>query len=417
MVDHGARDHAHWSASSSARNWQCPGALALQTLAPDDTESIHAARGTSCHQLAEKCLRDNREPMEFLGLVEVTKSHDIEIDEELIESAEMYVEYVRNRAAVGGQLEIEQGFSLADLNPPLEAGGTGDAVLYFPDEFLLEVVDLKNGRGVVEVQENKQLRTYGLGAVLANPGRRVNRVRVTIVQPRAFHESGKIRSEEFSVADLVEWTDDMLAAMSLSKQAMDEFANVTGDLTMAAWADKWLRPGACKFCRAEGFCPKLRNDALETVDPAVLGKWFEDITPKSNTLNLNDPARLAADLDGLDALEDWIKARRALAHRLAEQGTEIPGYQLADKIGIRAWAAGEEKVVEDLRAKGLSDDQIYERKLRSPNMIEKALGNKRKGEIENMWHRPLRGTNLVSSEKTTRAPAKTIGERFFEQGE
>jgi hypothetical protein len=80
---------------------------------------------------------------------------------------------------------------------------------------MLEVVDLKGGRGVVvEVKGNPQLRTYALGAMLANPGIDVSHVQVTIVQPRAPHKDGRIRSERFHVADLVEWTAELMAAMA-----------------------------------------------------------------------------------------------------------------------------------------------------------------------------------------------------------
>ena len=62
---------------------------------------------------------------------------------------------------------MEERFRLDALDPPYEAGGTGDFVHYNPSTKTLEVVDLKNGVGVVEVEENKQLRTYGFGALIA----------------------------------------------------------------------------------------------------------------------------------------------------------------------------------------------------------------------------------------------------------
>ncbi len=82
-------------------------------------------------------------------------------------------------------LWIEQRFKLEAINPPFEAGGTADAVIFHDGAQLLEVVDLKGGRGiVVEALGNKQARTYALGAVLNNPGLDIQEVKVTIVQPR-----------------------------------------------------------------------------------------------------------------------------------------------------------------------------------------------------------------------------------------
>jgi hypothetical protein len=415
MADHAARDHATWSASATARNWFCPGALALAEHAPPQEESIHSARGTACHQIAEKCLGKGTDPSSFLGTVEKTKQWDIEIDEELVVSASTYVEYVRSRWGKGPDrmLDTEQRFTLASLELPFDAGGTADAVIRDLPNKLLEVVDLKNGMGVVDVAENPQLRTYALGALLANPGLDVERITVTIVQPRAPHKDGRIRSETFHVADLVDWTADLLAAMRRSKEALDEFPGLAPGVRLDEWTEKWLRPGKCKFCPAEGFCPALKRRALD-----VAGVWFDtfDQPQLSNNPDERSPEQVAKDLDMLDMLEDWIKARRAYAHTLAEQGVEIPNYVLVDKIGNRKWATADEaKLVHDLKnVVGLADDEIYERRVRSVAQLEKVLGAKRKSTIEIMWHKPVTGTNLVRVDKTSRPAAKPTAERYFQ---
>ena len=115
-------------------------------------------------------------------------------------------------------------------------------------------------------------------------------------------------------------------------------------------------------------------------------------------------------------LEDWIKARRSLAHTLAENGTTIPGYQLVEKHGNRKWAADDAKVVADLKSVvGLDDAQVFvEPKLRSVAQIEKVLGAKRKDAIKNMWLTPVTGTNLVSTARTTRPAATDVATKFFE---
>lgn len=410
-LDHGARAHSTWSASATARNVHCPGALALSANAPEQPESIHAARGTACHQLAEKCLRGGTdEVFAFVGEVETTKEHEITIDEEIAASAAAYVDYVREHA-LHGELMIEQRFSLGILQPPFDAGGTADAVIYYRQSKTIEVVDLKNGTGLVEATDNPQLRTYAIGALLANPQFDVERVIVTIVQPRAPHKDGRIRSDAFHVIDLLEWTNDLLAAMHRSKQAFVERADIVGELSEDAWAERWLNPGRCKWCPAEGFCPALRRRAHD-----VVGLWFEGDAPKIRNLPGNDtPEAVARDLDALDLVEDWIKARRAYAHQLAQNGTDVPGYQLVEKHGNRKWAADEAIVAKDLRLLGLGDDDIFAQPaVRSPVQIEKVLGAKRKNEIAVMWHKPVTGTNLVRSDKTSKPPAQNVAQRYFE---
>jgi len=415
---HGDRDHATWSASATARNWHCAGALALAPSAPPQRESIHAANGTACHQIAERCLIDNKDAIEFLDSTAMTKEHKIEIDEEIVNSAQEYIDYVRVRGATaflqGGFVNIEQHFDLAALNPPFDAGGTGDAVVYFPEDNLLEVIDLKHGRGYVDADGNPQLRTYALGALLANPGIAAHHVRVTIVQPRVDTAKGRIRSETIHVADLLDWTTDLLAAMRRSKQAADEYAAArSNSVLLGEWADKWLTPGKCVFCPVEGCCPKLRKGALD-----VAAVWFDDRDqPQIGNSALDTSAEaLARDLDMIPMLEDWIRARRALAHSQADGGVEIPGYQLVDKIGHRKWIGDDEdemstKIIDATR---LCLGDIQTSKLKTPAQLEKVLGAKRKNLIADLYHRPKTGTNLVSIEKTTRPATKGRAEQFFE---
>ena len=154
----------------------------------------------------------------------------------MAETAQVYIDSCAPQADAearpGTEILIEQRFSLAKINPPFDAGGTGDAVILDRVNKTIEIVDLKGGRGVVvEAVGNKQLRTYALGAVLANPGD-WRTVRVTIVQPRAPHPDGRIRSEEPDVIDLFDWTVDPQEAMANANGAVWAYKKVTHDGTM-----------------------------------------------------------------------------------------------------------------------------------------------------------------------------------------
>lgn len=431
MVDHAIREHATWSASSTERNWNCPGALALTADLPDSTSEA-ADWGTCAHQIAEKCLRDGGNADSFIGMTEKGKKFSFEVDEEMADTAQQYVDYVRQRAGVYDDtgrdyaLFIEQRFSLASLNPPFQAGGTADAVVYDPVRKLLEVIDLKGGRGhVVEAVGNPQLRTYALGAMLANKGLAVERVRVTIVQPRAPHKDGRIRSEEFHVADLLEWTVDLMAAMERTRLALTNrnFFGRTIEMpdgtkftaSKAWWEQSYLKAGDhCKFCKAAGFCPALEQRAVDAA-----GVWFDDQDqPRiSNTPDQMDPAELAKRLDMLDMISEWINAVRAYAHAQAELGVTIPGYHLVEKIGNRRWKGDlDPLVVEGILAEAGKDPEAAwaPRKPASPAQVEKALGAKHKADIADLVDRPVTGTNLVAENKTSRPAAKPAVEKHFE---
>ena len=415
MADHGTRDHALWSASATARNWACAGALALgQTVERLDVESEAAAWGTACHQLAEKCLQRNVHSADLLGSIEKTKRFEFEVDEEMAETAQEYVDYVKAQCPPDGVVVVEQRFSLAKLKPPFDAGGTCDAIVYKPSERNLEVIDLKGGRGiVVEVTENKQLRTYALGAMLANEGLRVETITSTIVQPRAPHKDGRIRSETFHVADLLDWTGELLNRMGKSKRAMETLAEVKGELMMEAWGEDWLEAGDhCTFCPASAICPKLKAKALATANA-----FFNDdgkVVIRNQPGEL-DPVRIAQVLDGADLLTGWLNAVRATAQRLAETGTEIPGYYLTDKKGRRRWIAG--NIGDGLEQLGVPRSAIYEEKVRTPAQVEKALDAKTrkalKPHIDDLTETPITGKSLVSAAKSTKPPAKSQAEEFF----
>ena len=425
MIKHSDRTHAVWSASSTAANWTCAGRMAMVSISPDDKKSIYAAEGTAAHEVAERALRGDLDCSKFLGEVYSIDGFDVEVTEELARSAQTYVHYVASQTdvAAGSVLLIEERHSLAQLNPPFNAGGTCDATIIKPHLGEIEVVDLKNGRGIVEVNGNKQTRTYALLALLNAPKDLVNQidqVKVTIVQPRAPHKDGRIRSETFHIAELIEWTSELLKAMNRSALALEEFNMINGSRTMFdEWASKVLTPGNCTFCPALGICPAVRKKAL-SVAPEIAKTWFEDTTLEtppmlSNTVPALSPEELSHILDGIDALEDWAKAVRAAAHSLAEGGTTIPGYKLVEKVGNRKWAADDEKIIADLKSViKLNEDQIFSKKLLSPAQIEKIIGAKRKEEIANMYHNPITGTNLVSEKKSTRPAVKAKLESFFE---
>ena len=421
MTPHAEREHEQWSASSTAANWTCSGRIAMTTLVGEEKESEHAARGTAAHTVAERCLRKNVEAISFLGETIKTKQHEIEIDQELADSAQMHVDYVKSLSkAPEDRTFVEQRFSLASLDPPFGAGGTCDAIAVHVDS--MEVVDLKNGMGVVDVNENKQLRTYALCALLNTPDATgIKTITSTVVQPRAPHKDGRIRSETYHVADLIDWSVDLLARMRLSKQALTEFETLGGSrVAFDAWTEKWLTTGACTFCPAEGICPKRRREALSVMSDTAK-KWFEEPTTDEalivgNAPEIASPEELGHWLDGLEALENWIKALRGYAHNAAERGVAVPGWALVDKIGNRCWI-DEVKASEALAALGLGEKEIFEEKMRSPAQIEKQLG-KRKTELAalegKIWEKPVRGTNLVSSAKTTRPAAKSLTERHNE---
>lgn len=415
-MQHSGRQHARWSASATAANWACPGRLALiEALGCEDKTGVAAAWGTRCHEIVDAKL--NGSTVNFLGDEKMVDGHKIVVDEEMLDCAQAMLDYVkgrigeyRNAKRDSPTMLTEQSFSLAALDPPFEAGGTGDVVLLFPAWGLIEVVDLKSGRGVlVEAGENKQLRTYGLGALMANPGP-WRKVRTTIVQPRAFHPDGPVRHEELDVVDLMEWTAELLDAMRNSAEAMEETEG-PGDLH----AFGWLRPGDhCTFCPAKAQCPALEQKALD--DAQVYFKPQGEISTPPDPASL-PVEKMVAVLDAADMIEGWLNAVRARAQDMAEAGQEVPGYQLVEKRGRRKWIDDEGLIIGALVAdlKVDREDLFDEPKLRSPAQMEKALGKEAKRIVDRLTKMESSGYNLVRSDKTTRPAAALPAQKFFQK--
>jgi Protein of unknown function (DUF2800) len=427
-IDHSARKHAQWAASATSRNVVCAGAIAMGTLC-DERESEAAAWGTCVHQIAEGCLRGGGDASSCLNMPVRIGRFNFIVDEEMCDTAQIYIDYCRERwlesdiEYSGQSRRIEESLPLNALNPPIDAGGTADCIIWFPKRKLLEVIDLKAGRGVVvDVKGNPQGRTYALGALLRFPNMQPDKIMVTIVQPRI--GDGRPKSETFHAADLMDWTVDLLAAMGRSKQALDEFNEIGGNrVKFDNWGEKWLKTGQCIFCPAKAICPKQRAQALAAL-PDIAKQWFEEPSggaPKLNHPSIASTEEIAHWLNGFEVLEDWIKSVRAYAHAKAEQGESIPGWELVDKIGTRAWMQKDaETLVDFLQQKfNLSRERILEDPTpRSVAQFEKVLG-KRKGELAELegkiWHKPIKGTNLVSSDKTTRPTAKSTADRYHEK--
>lgn len=420
-ASHAQRPHNTWSASASARNWACAGSLALsQTVPYEDNEGPAAAWGTACHQVSEDCLRSGRDAIEWIGRIVKTKQHSIEVDEELAETAQVYIDYVRSRQATDNAVTswYEQRFSLDALKPPFDAGGTADTVLYFPVAKLLEVVDLKGGRGVVvEAIGNKQARTYAVGAYLANQGLDIEHVRSTIVQPRAPHKDGRIRSETIHVTELFDWTNELKEAW---RKAYDAVVDLNGHWpdanTLDEWRDAYLTAGDhCKFCPMSGRCPE---QALVAEAEAKL--WFKDeaapdAVPERYQPEMLSPDEIARILDHADMIQDWLNSVRVHAERIADRGTVIPGYIFVEKVGRTRWDEDAESAVKlACELAGLTPERYQNApKLKTPKQVAKALGKGYEKLIDTMSVTPTAGKQLVRQSKTVRAEVPSAAQKFL----
>jgi hypothetical protein len=245
---------------------------------------------------------------------------------------------------------------------------------------------------------------------MANPGP-WKKVRATIVQPRAPHKDGRIRSEEIHVSDLIEWTAELMDAMRSAAQAGADLEKTYLPDHATEWPVRYLAAGEhCTFCPALPTCPAVERKAL-----AVAQTMFQPegiaAPPPPEALGLEKIAQI---LDAADMIQNWLNAVRAYAQDQAEAGVAVPGYVLVEKQGRRQWSRDDGEIAAALlKELKLEVDDLYaEPKLKSPAQIEKVLGAKRKAEIKHLWETKVSGLNLARADKTTRAavvpPAKAM---------
>lgn len=386
---HAERSHSACSPSSAYRFMACPGSIRLIAQAPAQKDSIYALQGTAAHELGELCLANKQDAAEYVD----REVGGFIVDGEMAEAVQVYLDYARSVIEEGDIVFIEHRFDLAPLNPPTEYRGTSDLTIYRPSIRKMWVIDYKHGAGVpVEATGNPQNRSYGFGACveLLQQGYSVSVVENVIVQPRAPHREGPVRSEEVSAFELTEWSADLFAALARTQEP-----------------DAPIKAGDhCKFCPAAVLCPELASRSLELAQSEFQGATLR-VPPAPETLT---PERVGLILGAGDILETWLTAVRNYAHTQLEAGVSIPGWKLVPKRATRKWA-DEDMAGAALTDAGLTADAIYTKKICTPAQAEKLLGKAKKGALDHLVVSESSGTTMApEADKRQALTAGAAGE-------
>ena len=336
--------HALLSASGSHRWLHCtPSARLEETF--NEQASVFAQEGTAAHALSEHKLRlylgqESSRPASPFDGGELDYHTDVYADFaiELITDARIYC-----RDPI---ILLEQRLDYSCYVP----GGFGTGDLVIISDKILDIVDLKYGKGVpVPAEDNPQMKLYALGALtLFDALYDIQTVRMTICQPRL--ES--ISTYEVSADELTKWAEEELRPKAqLAINGEGEFI-----------------PGEhCRFCRARRACRARAEEhlALARHDfklPALLtGEEISEV------------------LSIADRLSTWASDVYAYATDLAiREGKQWQGYKLVEGRSNRKYTS-ENSVVEAVTAAGYSD--IYRQSLIGITDMEKLLGKKRFKEL------------------------------------
>lgn len=297
--------HARLSPSGASRWMSCPGSIRLTEQLPPaerDQTSEFAHEGTLAHEVAE-----------ILASARIGRlDHDLtserldvwrrKVDTAGFDADEMmmhghgWASRVHEYHRLGMVVDLERRVS---TGVP-QSWGTADMVAWEP--YFVAIDDFKYGKGVtVYADDNPQLMLYGLG-VLETFAPQAREVQMTIWQPRQDHVSTAVMSAD----DLRQWRTAV--------------AEPAARLALTHDAPVMPSPVACQFCPVAGVC-------VARAESVTRGDFGQP--------ELMNATELAASMDRLEELNDWISAVRKASHDVIRQGKELPGWKMVRKRGQR----------------------------------------------------------------------------------
>lgn len=313
--------HRRFNSSGAYRWTDCTASLSFvealiadKKISADDKPSKDAQRGTACHSLLEYALKNNCDP--FLlppNLVKKIAGFDL-VYTDLVNVRYIW-QYLENEIIKYDAFEAEMNLDLSHIYNA-DAGGTGDFAAWTVQEnyFWAHISDFKNGRMAVEVDANTQLFMYCLGLyyfLCAQMPLLQGEFVLSIGQPNAKHENGRIRETTISLDALLDWEDTKL---------IPAINAIESGNTVFSASEK-----NCQWCRGKTFC-KAYND-FRTKQAGV---DFQDyVKPKMDLPNI---IRL---LDNAKQIRKDLDEAEAVAIEMLANKQKIPGYELKQEMGNR----------------------------------------------------------------------------------
>lgn len=354
--------HSKLSPSGAHRWIACPASVRAEQGFPDKS-SPEADEGSAMHEIRARCLREGRDPIEYLGWVFLggTRRPTLATEKRLrflvpgIDRIRELCErdngltLERIRAAEPRYLLIEEKLhfedkTLADVNGTLDLG----AYLPWREEALVD--DLKFGQGQpVYAEHNEQQLIYAalfLDSLTSAERRKIKNIRIIIDQPRIPDAGGEwvITTEH-----LGRWVDEVLYPAVAATDAREPKYGPG--------------PKACFWCKAKPGCAAYTDYNIKT-----LGVKFDDerdgrtfAVPGVEPLSIERRVHLTRHRE---MIEKFLSMVGESVLQDALRGLPTPGlFAGYGNQGKRTWA-NEDDAEEELVK--LLDGDCYETKLISP---------------------------------------------------
>lgn len=363
--------HAQLSPSKAHRWTVCPGSIREEAKYPD-TSGAAAVDGTHSHTLLERALTDDLDPTMYVGKLLDDHEGEFIVDKDRANRVAMAYAHVQHRAKELDALMVvaESRVDPAALLGRDDCSGTVDVQIHTLTH--VDIIDYKDGMGVVGAKDNQQLELYALGVLADNP--HIKSVRMTIIQPKLAQRGMKaITSYDMLAIDLLARVEQYKAAAAATDNP-----------------DAPLVPGEsqCKFCKAKGSCSALASNVMEALS------MFQsiDIAQQAADKNPNELSdqQIREIVESAPLVRQLLEAVEAEALRRFEAGVTISGLKAVYGRGTRSWSLPEEEMADKLVKMGIPKTAIFETKLITPAKAEKLTWEKRDGEKKQLSDRQLK---------------------------
>lgn len=323
--------HAFLAPSSADRWSYCTGSAWMESQFPDLADDEARRLGTAAHWVFQHDLACT--PLALDALT----PNGVPVTKQMLEGSELLLADIeaKLRPYFGDKWReacmVEKRVAIP-LVHPTHNWGTPDvrAWVMTPDgRWRLFIWDYKFGFRGVEVFENKQLINYVAGcitegkALLSGFSSDSTDVVLSVVQPRAYHADGPVRTWETTMLQLQPYIHSLT-------MAADE---ATGDAPLCR-----PRPDGCRDCRARSGCKALQDAVyagMAMSEQAIPLVMSEDAMGLELALVTDAIKLMEARASGL---EETVKAR-------IRAGIRVPHWMYGPGQGATVWTVPDAEVV------------------------------------------------------------------------
>jgi len=180
---------------------------------------------------------------------------------------------------------------------------------------------------------------------------------MTIVQPRAFHPDGEVRTWSITMDELKEWAKKLKVA-AIATEAKDAPLVPSDD--------------GCRWCNASANCPAIHKRAME-----IARVDFSPIVPENHVeivdqMTLKECVQVVNHKNLLKSFVSGCEWR--LEQSILREGKTVEGMKVVRGRGSRDWVDAND--AQRILSQNHSMGEIMEMKIKTPAKLEKIVGKK-----------------------------------------